>query len=150
MKKKKTATGKILNRRAKFDYELGDEFVVGVVLTGRETKSLRQGHSHLRGAYVNIKDDELWLTNATIANGKTFAIPEDEQTRTRKLLAHKKEISALKAAKQQGNTIVPTAFLTKGKKIKLRIAVGRGKKKYDKRQALKLKDQKREAARLVR
>ncbi len=150
MKKKKIATGKIVNRRARFDYDLRDDLVVGVVLTGRETKSLRQGHAHLRGAYVNVINDELWLVNATIASGKTFLIPDDEQTRSRKLLAHKKEIDKLQAAKQQGNTIVPTEFLTRGKHIKLRISTGRGKKRYDKRQALKKKDQERESARLVR
>jgi SsrA-binding protein len=151
MKKKRPATGKIVNRRARFDYDLGDSLLVGIVLTGRETKSLRQGHAHLRGAYVTIDNkDELILVNSTIASGKTFLIPEEEQTRSRKLLAHRKEIDKLKAAKQQGNTIVPTEFLTAQRHIKLRISVGKGKKRYDKRQALKERDQQRESARLVR
>ncbi|HMS23617.1 MAG TPA: SsrA-binding protein SmpB [Candidatus Saccharibacteria bacterium] len=150
MKKKHKATGKIVNRRAKFDYQLGDSFVVGIVLNGREAKSLRQGHAHLRGAYVTVKGDELWLTNATIASGKTFVIPEDEQTRPRKLLAHRKEIDTMIAARQQGNTLVPTEFHTGSKHIKLRVSVGKGKKKYDKRQTIKERDQKRENARLVR
>jgi len=150
MKKKSQTPGRILNRRAKFDYQLGDSFVVGVVLTGRETKSLRQGHAHLRGAYVTAKDNELWLTNATIASGRTFVIAEDEQTRPRKLLAHRKEIDTMIAARQQGNTLVPTEFHTGSRHIKLRVSVGRGKKKYDKRQTIKERDQKRESARLVR
>lgn len=150
MKKKKHTPGRILNRRAKFDYQLGDSFVVGVVLTGRETKSLRQGHAHLRGAYVTVKNDELWLTNATIASGKTFVIPEEEQTRPRKLLAHRKEIDTMIAARQQGNTLVPTEFLTGQRHIKLRVSIGRGKKKYDKRQTIRERDQARENARLVR
>lgn len=150
MKKKSQTPGRILNRRAKFDYQLGDSFVTGIVLNGREAKSLRQGHAHLRGAYVTVKGDELFLTNATIASGKTFVIPEDEQTRPRKLLAHRKEIDTLIAARQQGNTLVPTEFHTGSKHIKLRVSVGRGKKKYDKRQTIKERDQKRENARLVR
>lgn len=150
MKKKKHTPGRILNRRAKFDYQLGDSFLVGIILTGRETKSLRQGHAHLRGAYVTVKDDELWLTNATIASGKTFVIPEEEQTRARKLLAHRKEINTMIAARQQGNTLVPTEFLTGSRHIKLRVSIGRGKKRYDKRQTIKERDMARENARLVR
>jgi len=150
MKKKKHITGRILNRRASFDYQLGDSFVMGVVLTGKETKSLRQGHAHLRGAYVTVKDDELWLINATIANGKTFIIPENEQTRARKLLAHRREINTLIQAKQQGNTLVPTEFLTGSRHIKLRVSIGKGKKRYDKREAIKKRDQERDTARIVR
>lgn len=150
MKKRKHTPGRILNRRAKFDYQLGDSFLVGIILTGRETKSLRQGHAHLRGAYVTVKDNELWLTNATIASGRTFVIPEEEQTRPRKLLAHRKEINTMIAARQQGNTLVPTEFLTGSRHIKLRVSIGRGKKRYDKRQTIKERDQARENARLVR
>lgn len=150
MKKKKHTPGRILNRRAKFDYQLGDSFLVGIILTGRETKSLRQGHAHLRGAYVTVKDNELWLTNATIASGRTFVIPEEEQTRPRKLLAHRKEIDTMIAARQQGNTLVPTEFLTGSRHIKLRVSIGRGKKRYDKRQTIKERDQARESTRLVR
>jgi len=150
MKKRNHTPGRILNRRARFDYTLGDSFVVGIVLNGREAKSLRQGHAHLRGAYVTVKGNELWLINATIASGKTFIIPDEQQTRARKLLAHRREIDTLIAAKQQGNTLVPTEFITNERHIKLRVSVGRGKKRYDKRQALKERDQTREAARAVR
>lgn len=147
MKKKRHATGKIVNRRAKYDYELGDDLVVGIVLTGRETKALRQGHAHLRGAYVTTKGEELLLTNATIASGRTFSIPEDEQTASRTLLAKKKEIAALIAAKQQGYSVIPLEFITSGKYIKVRIAVGKGKKRYDKRETIKKRDQMRDARR---
>lgn len=145
MKKKARNTGKITNRRARFDYELGDELIAGVVLNGRETKALRQGHAHLRGAFVNIKDGELVLTNAMIASGKTFIIPEEEQTRSRKLLASKKQIAALIEAKNQGKSIVPLEFLISGRYIKLKIAVGKGKKRYDKREVIKKRDQLRDA-----
>lgn len=147
MKKKPSLTGRIVNRRARFDYDLGDSLTVGVVLTGKETKALRTNHGHLRGAYVAVKDGELWLINSTIASGKTFVIEESEQTRSRKLLAHKKEIDKLIAAKQQGQSIVPTEFKTAGKHIKLVIALGRGKKNYDKRQTIKRRDLERETNR---
>ncbi len=149
MKKPKQTPGRIVNRRARFDYQLGDDFVVGLVLSGREAKSLRQGHAHLRGAYVTVKGNELWLINATIASGKTFEIPESEQTRARKLLAHRREIDTMIAAKQAGNTLVPLEFLTGGRHIKLRVAIGRGKKRYDRRQAIKERDLSREAARSI-
>lgn len=145
MKKRATSTGKIVNRRARYDYELGDEIIAGVALSGRETKSLRQGRGQLNGAFVTVKDGELMLTNATISSGKTFTIPETEQSRSRKLLVTKKQIAALIDAKQQGRTIVPLEFLTKGRYIKLKIAVGKGKKRYDKRQAIKQRDLMRDA-----
>ncbi len=147
MKKKKNTPGRIVNRRARFDYELGADLVAGIMLSGRETKALRQGHGHLRGAFVTVKDGELMLTNATIASGKNFDIPSEEQTRSRKLLANKKQIKALIDSKQQGNTIVPLEFIISGRFIKIRIATGRGKKNYDKRESLKKRDQMRDAER---
>lgn len=141
--KKPNQTKRISNRRAKFDYELGDSLVVGVVLTGAETKSLRRGHGHIRGAYVTVKDGELWLTNATITGDNSAKISEEEQTRPRKLLAKSKEIAALLATKQQGQTIVPIEILTQGRYIKVRISAGRGKKHWDKRQTLKKRDEDR-------
>lgn len=134
---------KISNRRARHDYELGDSLVVGLELTGAETKSLRMGHGHLRGAYVTVKGDELFLINATVAGTNGIPIDESEQTRARKVLAKRREIDALIAAKQQGNTIVPLDILVGGRYIKLRISSGRGKKLYDKRQTLKARDEKR-------
>lgn len=147
MKKKTANRARIVNRRARFDYELGDSLVAGIQLSGRETKALRQGHGQLSGAFVTVKDSELWLVNALISSGKTFVIEQDEQTRSRKLLISKRELGALLAAKQQGKAIVPLEFLTNGRYIKLRISVGRGKKRYDKRQTIKQRDQSREAAR---
>ena len=144
-KKKKSATGTISNRRARHDYELGDSLLVGIQLSGAETKSLRMGHGHLRGAYVTIINDELFLVNATITGSSGIMISETEQTRTRKLLAKRKQIDALVEAKKQGRTIVPLEVHTKGRFIKLKIAVGKGKKQYDKRQTLKARDDKRRA-----
>lgn len=142
-KKKPNQTKKISNRRARFDYELEDSLVAGISLTGAETKSLRRGHGHIRGAFVTVKDGEIWLTNATITGDNSAKIPEEQQTRPRKLLAKKREIDALLAAKQQGQTIIPLEILTGGRYIKVRISTGRGKKRYDKRHSLKARDDER-------
>jgi SsrA-binding protein len=146
-KKKRDQSKTIQNRRARFDYELGDSLVVGLELTGRETKALRMGQGSLKGAYVTVKDNELYLLNSLVGQVAGIKLTEDEKTRTRKLLAKRKEIDALIEAKQQGRTIVPTEMLTGGRFIKLRIAVGTGKKKYDKRLALKRKDAARDVNR---
>ncbi|HSW79227.1 MAG TPA: SsrA-binding protein SmpB [Candidatus Saccharimonadales bacterium] len=144
VKKKANQPKRIMNRRAKFDYELGDSLVVGLALSGAETKSLRMGHGHLRGAYVTVsKDNELLLINATITGSSGILISESDQTRARKLLAKRREIDSLIDAKQQGRTIVPLEILNSGRFIKLRIAIGKGKKSYDKRQVLKKRDEDR-------
>ncbi len=148
-KKKAQSTKLISNRRARHDYALGDEFVAGIVLSGAETKALRMGHGQLRGAYVTVKGDELWLINATITGTTNIKLPESEQTRSRKLLAKRKEINELIAAKHQGQTIVPLEILTRGRFIKIKIAAGRGKKLYDKRETLKKRDQERDVARVA-
>ncbi|MGA3150098.1 MAG: SsrA-binding protein SmpB [Candidatus Saccharimonadales bacterium] len=147
MKKKNTSVGRITNRRARFDYELGDSLVVGLQLTGAETKALRMGHGQLQGAYVTVKDSELWLVNSQVNSLQGVPIAEDVQIRSRKLLAKKNEIEKLVAEKQSGRTIVPLEILTKGRYIKLRIAVGKGKKLYDKRESLKRRQQERDIAR---
>ena len=143
MKKKQAQTKQITNRRARHDYELGDSLLAGIQLTGAETKALRMGHGQLRGAYVTVKDGEIWLLNATISASSGIPISEQEQVRTRKLLLKKREIEALLDAKQQGRTIVPLEVLTRGRYIKVRIAIGKGKKLYDKRQTLKKRDEER-------
>lgn len=144
-KKKSVPVKRITNRRARHDYELGDSLVVGLELTGAETKSLRMGHGQLRGAYVTVKNDELYLINATISGSSGIPISESDATRARRLLAKRREIQALIEAKQQGRTIVPLEILTGGRYIKLRISVGKGKKRYDKRQTLKARDDARRA-----
>lgn len=150
MKKKQATTKRIENRRARHDYELGDSLVVGIALTGAETKNLRLGHGQLRGSYVNVKDGELWLVNATINGTNAIPISESDQTRNRRLLAKRREIDALVEAKQQGKTIVPLEMLTNGRFIKLRIAIGRGKKQYDKRETLKKRDEQRRIAQALK
>lgn len=140
-KKKQPQIKQITNRRARHDYELGDSLVAGLSLTGRETKALRMGHGQLRGAYVTMKDGELWLLNATITGTRGVPIPENEQARTRKLLVKRRELDHLIESKKQGRSIVPLEILTGGRYIKVRIAIGKGKKLYDKRQTLKKRDE---------
>ncbi|HEY4160627.1 MAG TPA: SsrA-binding protein SmpB [Candidatus Saccharimonadales bacterium] len=149
-KKKANAPKSIQNRRARFDYELGDSLVVGLELTGAEVKSLRLGHGSLRGAYVTVKNNELFLLNGTINGTSGIPIAEQDQARTRRVLAKRREIEALIEAKTQGRTIVPLELLTRGRFIKLRIAVGKGKKQYDKRQTLKARDESRQIKRALK
>lgn len=151
MAKKKQNQPKIIsNRKARHDYALGDSLLVGLELTGPEVKSLRMGHGQLRGAYVTVKDNQLWLFNAAITGVPGVPISDQEQTRTRRLLAKRKEIDQFIDAKQQGRTIVPLELLTQGRFIKLRIAVGQGLKKYDKRQVLKKREQDRQSQAAMR
>lgn len=148
--KKKSSGGRIVNRRARYDYELGDSLVVGLELSGAEAKALRLGHGQLRGAYVTEKGGELWLINCQITGGQGLPISENDQTRSRKILAKRREIEALTTSKVQGNTIVPLELLTQGRYIKLRIAAGRGKKHYDKRETIKRRQQEREVKKVTR
>ena len=149
-KKKQQQTKQITNRRARHDYELGDSLVAGLQLSGAEVKALRMGHGQLRGAYVTVKDNELWLLNATINGTNGVPINDTDQTRTRKLLIKRRQLEALLEAKQQGKTIVPLEILTQGRYIKIRIAIGRGKKQYDKRETLKRRDAERRVQTVVR
>lgn len=143
----------ITNRRARFDYELGDELIVGLSLTGPEVRSARDGHIQLKGSYVQLRGAEIYLQGASFSlklneRGKPGARSIDDSPR--KLLAHRKQIDALAAAKTQGSSIVPLRLLTQGRFIKLVIAVGKGKKNYDKRETLKRRDQEREANRAIK
>ncbi len=147
------STPAITNRRARYDYELGDELVVGLSLTGREVRAARDGHVQLRGAFVTVQDGELWLTGASFSlrlgeRGNPSARTID--TSPRKLLAHRRQIDALVAAKQSGTTIVPLRLLTAGRHIKLVIAPGRGKKRYDKRETIKRRDIDRDTKRMLK
>lgn len=138
MKKPKLTPGQIINRRASFDYELGEELVVGLELTGAETKAARLGHVVLKGAYVAVKQSQLWLINASFSLQSGAERTVD--TRDRRLLAHRRQIDKLVADKIQGLTIIPKKLLITGRYIKLVIAEGKGKKLYDKRQSIKKRD----------
>ena len=131
MKQPKKPDLTAVNRRARFDYNLGDELVTGMVLSGDEVRSIRDHHVQLKGSFVTIKDGELWLNNLTLGA---------DTARNIKLLATKKQIAAFAKQKVAGFTIVPVKLLGGGRHIKLVIALGRGKKKYDKRETIKKRD----------
>ena len=120
-----------VNRRAHYDYQLGDLLIVGMSLTGPEVRLIRDHHVQLKGSYVTIKDGELWLYGLTLGA---------EMARNIRLLATKKQISNLERAKVAGSTIVPVKLYGGKRYIKLAIAVGKGKKKYDKRETIKKRD----------
>lgn len=158
-KKKTTNKSKaraIVNRRASFDYALGDELITGISLTGREARAARDGRVQLKGSFVTIRQtlgkSELWLNNASfslVLNTKNES-DTSVDTSPRKLLAKRREIDELADRKQSGMTIVPLKLLTQGRHIKLVIALGKGKKNYDKRNSIKLRDQERESKRLTK
>ena len=131
MKKKKVADSVTVNRKARFDYVLGDELICGMALAGPEVRSIRDHHVQLKGSFVTIRNNELWLNNLTLGA---------DTARNIKLLATRKQISALLKEKVAGSTIVPVKLLGGGRHIKLVIDVGKGKKKYDKRETIKKRD----------
>ncbi len=131
MKKIKTPATTTINRRARFDYELGDELSCGMVLAGPDVRLIRDHHVQLRGSFVTIRRSELWLNNLTLGA---------DTERNIKLLVTKRQLNELARAKQNGLQLVPTKLLAGGRHIKLVIATGKGKKKYDKRETIKKRD----------
>jgi SsrA-binding protein len=155
-KKKPVKARAIVNRRASFDYALANELVTGIALTGREVRAARDGRVQLKGSFVTIRQtaskSELWLNNASfslVLNTKNES-DTSVDTSPRKLLAKRREIDELADRKHQGMTIVPLKLLTQGRHIKVVIALGKGKKNYDKRNSIKLRDQERENKRLTK
>jgi len=141
-----------LNKRAKYDYNLLETFEAGLVLKGHEVKSIKTGHISLKGAYVIIKNNEAYLINANIPPYQPKNISEDySPNRTIKLLLHKKEIKSLIGkSKERGLTLIPIKVYTKKGKIKLEFAVGQGKKKIDKREAIKKREVKRKIEKILK
>lgn len=140
------------NRRASHDYFLEERLEAGLLLTGTEIKSVRAGQVQLKEAYVQVQANEVFLINAHIAIYNPAARENHNPLRTRKLLLHKKEIAKLaEKTKLKGYTIVPTRiYLTPKGRAKLEIALGRGKKLYDKRQDIAERDSKRDIERALR
>ncbi|MFC1645518.1 SsrA-binding protein SmpB [Patescibacteria group bacterium] len=143
---------KATNKRARFDYELLKKYEAGLVLTGQEVKSIRTGHMSLKGSFVTLKGDELFLTNATISPYKFASNVKDyDPTRPRKLLLKRSEIdSLLGKLKTKGLTLVPIRVYTKKRLLKLEFAIGKGKKKFDKRETIKRKESKRKTQRALK
>jgi len=136
------------NRKASHEFFLQERLEAGIVLQGSEIKSIRAGRISLAEAYIRIEEDEAWLENAHIAPYEQASIFNHEPRRTRKLLLHRKEIYRLfNQVRQKGVTIVPLKVYLKQGRAKVEIAVAKGKKLYDKRQAIAKRDAQREAER---
>ena len=137
----------ILNRKVNFDYEIIDTFETGIVLTGTEIKSIRLGKCNLKDSYAIIKNNEIFILNMHISHYEQGNRFNHEETRTRKLLMHKKEILKLRDKLEiEGFTLVPIKLYFKGGKAKLLIGLAKGKKNYDKRESIKKKDIERQIA----
>jgi SsrA-binding protein len=138
------------NKRAYFDYEVGDTFEAGLSLIGSEARSLRVNGCNLTDAWVDIDRDEAWVKGMSIPVLKHAAFGHEEK-RKRRLLLHRDEIEQLRgASEREGMTLVVTRCYFKNNRAKLEVALARGKKKHDKRQALREKDATREAAAAMR
>jgi len=136
---------KIINKKAKFNYQLLDRLETGIVLTGAEVKSVKLGHLSLSEAYVRIIDSQLYLLNAHISPYQFASQKDYDPQRSRKLLISKKQLLHLSQKLETQNlALVPTAIYTKGSLIKLEIALARGKKEYQKREAKKKLDTNRQ------
>ncbi|MBX2846142.1 MAG: SsrA-binding protein SmpB [Saprospiraceae bacterium] len=146
----KTQHINIKNRRATFDYLLEDKFVAGLVLTGSEIKSIREGKANLTDGFCHFHRHELWVKGLHIAPYKQASYNGHEEMRDRKLLLNKRELKKIrKKLEEKGFTLIPTRlFLNDRGFAKLEIALAKGKKQYDKRESLKKKDSQRELDRI--
>lgn len=141
----------IINRQAKFNYEFLDTFEAGIVLRGYEVKSIRTGQVSLKESFARIKDGEVWLLNAHIAPYSGGTPPNYEPTRTRKLLLNKKEITSLIGKlHEKGLSLVPLRLYIKKNRVKIELGLGKGKKKYDKRESIKRREIEREVKRKLK
>ena len=142
----------IKNKRARFDYEISETFVAGIVLTGTEIKSIRDGKASLVDTYCDVERGEVWVKGMNISEYFYGSYNNHVARRDRKLLLNKKEISKLeKAAEDVGFTIVPIrVFINERGLAKMQIGVGRGKKQYDKRQSIREREDKRSMDRMFK
>lgn len=141
----------VSNRRARHDYEILETYEAGIALLGTEIKSLRNHGGSLQDSFVLIHKGEAWLKNASIAPYSYGGVFNHEERRDRKLLLHKREIEKLKKSTDiKGLTIVPLAMYLKKGFVKVKIAVGRGKKQHDKRTSIKAREQKRDIERALK
>ena len=141
----------IKNKKAVFDYNIEETFEAGIVLKGTEIKSIRDGKANLKDSYAVIKKGEVFLLNMHISAYENGNIFNHQETRTRKLLLHKKEILKLRDKIEiSGYTLIPVKLYFKGNKAKILLGVGKGKKTFDKRESLKEKDIKRDIERALK
>lgn len=131
----------IINRAARYNYYIDDEYECGIVLLGTEIKAIRNSHCSIKDSYVRIKNNEAYIINMYIEKDKNATVFNHDEYRERKLLLHKKEIIKLKQKiTEDGYTLVPLKIYFKDNHIKLLIGVGKGKKNYDKRETIKKRD----------
>lgn len=141
----------ILNRKARYDYEILDKYEAGIELTGTEIKSIRKGNANLKDSYAVVKNGEIYLLNMFISEYKEGNIFNHEETRTRKLLLHKNEIIKINdKIKTKGLTLVPIKLYFNRGKAKLELAIARGKHTFDKKETIKQRDIKRETDRILK
>lgn len=139
------------NRKARFDYQLGERCEAGLVLTGSEVKSLRAGKAHLNDAYVTMRSKEAWLLQAHIAPYSHGAYANHEPLRQRKLLLHKSEIEKMGALiEAKGFSLIPLKVYFKNGRAKIELALATGKKSGDKRQTIRERETKREMSRAMK
>lgn len=140
------------NKDAYFNYAIGEELEAGIVLAGHEVKSVKHGEVSLKGAHVIIKGNEAFLVNVHISPYKYAGdLPGYVPTRSRKLLLKKKEISSLIGrAKEQGMAVIPLEIYVKRGLVKVKLGIGRGKKKYDKRETIRKREDERKISRAIR
>jgi SsrA-binding protein len=139
------------NRKARYEYELLDRYEAGIVLTGTEVKSLRDGGASLQQAYADVRDGEAWLIGAHIAEYGQGNVANHEPDRDRKLLLHSKEIASLLGkVRERGLTLVPTRLYFKNGKVKVELALARGKERRDKRRDIAKRDADRQIDRALK
>jgi SsrA-binding protein len=139
------------NRRARHDYDLVERFEAGLVLTGTEVKSLRDGRATLAQAYADVRDGEAWLHGLEIATYDQGNRANHEPMRARKLLLHRREIDSLYGKiREKGLTLVPTRIYFKDSRVKVELAVARGKEQRDKRRDLQERDAQRQMERALK
>jgi len=140
-----------VNRRARFEYELLERFTAGIVLTGSEVKSVREGKINLQEGYISIEGGEAVLVGAHISPYHNAGYANHDPLRRRKLLLHKRELKRLVGkVTEKGLTLVPLAIVVEGNWIKVEFALGRGKHLYDKRETIKRRELDREAAAAIK
>lgn len=141
----------VSNKRATHDYEILETFEAGIVLQGTEIKSLRDNGGGLQEAYVKVLSNELWLIGSHISPYRYGNIYNHEEKRDRKLLMHRNEIRKFRIAIQEkGLTLIPLALYLKNGRVKVRIAIAKGKKSFDKRESIKERDDKRQMQRALK
>ena len=141
----------VVNRQARFNYEIMEKFEAGISLLGTEVKSIREGKANIKEAYADIRNGEAWLIGAHISPYSHGNITNHDSLRDRKLLLNAREIDKLQGkVMEKGLTLVPLRLYLKGRLIKLELGVGRGKKLVDKREDIKKREQERDMERALR